>query len=439
MILFGAGASVPFDIPTMSEFVIKYEDQCNEKESLFYEEIKSNIKNSDKTIGYSLEFDLESLLAILNDLSDKKIKKPISAATASFLINKKINFFQAKKEYNKISSTMLLNLKELIFNECIKPIAYGKKEGNISFLDKFYGPLTYLINKGEFIRKERGLAIRDIFSTNWDLCFKEWATYNGSSIYDGMKTGSSGHLFLNITDLKNQVQRRLEDQRSQWQGIHTYIPLHGSIDYFYYDVLKKEGSYTEIRKHPDPISYYRYKENLKNMFIIYPLEAIGYEETIKSPYLDMLYLFSESLMTNDLFYIIGHSLRDPTISSIIEDRLEKKIDQGRIEPLSDNLEKRIEQSTQIRDKIIIFTRDAEKLKKDLKRRGHNLLSQTFIPIETTFPKILDFNNDYIINDNFEDDYSLQIKKILNTMRVIFPKIDMDKIASEINNKYNLNI
>jgi hypothetical protein len=91
------------------------------------------------------------------------------------------------------------------------------------------------------------------------------------------------------------------------------------------------GAYKDIQKVPDPIGYFENKpSNLKNVFTIYPLEAIGYEESVKSPYLDLLNHFKAVLRREDRVFIIGYSLRDPTIGSIFEEVIAERMRNGQI-------------------------------------------------------------------------------------------------------------
>jgi DNA polymerase III epsilon subunit-like protein len=69
MILFGAGSSVPFEIPGMTGFTEQFIAK-NKDMSEFIMNIKDAISKSEEMIGISLPFDLETLLSVLNDLSN---------------------------------------------------------------------------------------------------------------------------------------------------------------------------------------------------------------------------------------------------------------------------------------------------------------------------------------------------------------------------------
>jgi len=155
----------------------------------------------------------------------------------------------------------------------------------------------------------------------------------------------------------------------------VYVPLHGSLDLIRITRPKGAGVYEDILKIPDPVRYFRDKpENIRNIFMIYPLEAIGYEESIKSPYLDMLNNLRESLRKKGIVFIIGYSLRDPTIGSVFEEVIAEKIRQGSISPLSEDLDSRKKEIADHQFKIIVLNPNPEKLMENLKKQFHmNLL------------------------------------------------------------------
>jgi len=88
VILLGAGASVPFGIPDMKGFVDGFEKYLSsiDEQNLcdFLEEIENALQNSQRLIGTKIEFDLESLMIVLQDLTSKD--RPISIPTLAFMI-----------------------------------------------------------------------------------------------------------------------------------------------------------------------------------------------------------------------------------------------------------------------------------------------------------------------------------------------------------------
>ena len=293
---------------------------------------------SEEMIGIPFPFDLEILLSVLNDLSGVADKKAISLPTASLLLAEGKNIKAARKEYGEKALQALDRLMRFIFDVCMKPIKKGQREGNFRFLNDFYGPLMTILNRGNLGVIQH--SIKKIYSTNWDLCFKTWADYANLPINDGTVIDDQSMPVFSVK--KFDIDSR---------GF-VYVPLHGSLDLIKIRRPKGAGAYEDILKISDPIRYFEDKpENIRNIFMIYPLEAVGYEESVKSPYLDMLNNLREALREEDTVFIIGYSLRDPTIGSIFEEVIAEKIRQGSISPLSEDLDSRKKKSLNINSKL----------------------------------------------------------------------------------------
>jgi hypothetical protein len=377
MILLGAGSSVPFDVPGMEGFTKRF---IAEKKDLsgFICHIAEAINQSKEILGFELPFDLETLLAVLNDLSGSADEKPISIPTASLLLKETLSIKAAREKYGDQSQQALVTLREFMFDVCMQPIDDGRKSGHFQILNSFYGPLMTILNRASLRSLQQDLS--NIYSTNWDLCFKTWADYvniriddgtnidRGLPIFEAAKFGSSG------------------SSPSQL----NYVPLHGSLDLVTISRPKGAGIYRDIQKVVDPLGYFKGRpDNIKNIFMIYPLEAIGYEESVRSPYLDLLDHFKTSLRRANFVFVIGYSLRDPTIGSIFEEVIAERIRDGDLSPLPPNPDSRKEAAAKHNLKIAVINPSPEKLAKNLKKQSQTNLLQTFVPIRIRFPSVAD--------------------------------------------------
>ena len=392
MILLGAGSSVPFEIPGMLGFTENFKEHIESKDNDDFNnllsKIEESISKSEEILDISLSFDLEMLLSILTDLSGAIGGKPITIPTSSFLIYHHFDHIgNARKEYGSNSLSLLNLLRDFIFKICIDPIEKGKNEGNFHFLDHFYGPLMTILNQADLSNIQP--IIGNIFSTNWDLCFKTWSDYMNITINDGTAIDNQSYPFLNLEKFAEIHEKR---------GIgFNYVPLHGSHDFIHIERPKGSGTYQDIQKISDSIGYFQNNpDNIKNIFMIYPLEAVGIEESIKSPYLDMVYSFKRTLEREEDVIVIGYSMRDPTIGSIFEEVIAKRIRQGHIKPLSSDIYQRRTEAHEHKLNIIVINRNPKKLFENMEKLGYINLSKTFIPIEVEFPKItdLEFNKKY---------------------------------------------
>lgn len=198
MIFLGAGASYPFGIPGMEGFHQDFkeevvEERIVEKKSpkakeiqTLYSWIEQSIEESEKRIGYDLEADLESVMAVLEDISGRGEGEPFSYPTASFLSHEfeeeRIDGFslqEAGSSYQEVADRLLEEMKRYIFERCVKPVS-----GNN--LDKFYSPIFCLLLRNGISRLFSGSS-ENVFTTNWDLSFERWASYRNVRLTRGTK------------------------------------------------------------------------------------------------------------------------------------------------------------------------------------------------------------------------------------------------------------
>jgi len=252
---------------------------------------------------------------------------------------------------------------------------------------------------------------------------------------DYMNVSFSDGTFLDdqkmpILDINQLIERE--------PGGINYISIHGSLDLTEKSRIRGEGHYKEVQKIIDPRGYFK-GSNLNELFMIYPLEVGGYSDSIKSPYLDMLYYFRKMMEKSQCLIIMGYSLRDPTISSIIEEVITIKIRNKDLKPLSADFEERISQAPECKYKLLVFTRNPENIKQNLEKMGLNNIGQTFIPITTSFPvKIVNETEPY-----FNDKYDVEYKEFLSDLLQKLEKIQYVKerisIDDALEQDYNLRI
>ena len=108
----------------------------------------------------------------MSDISDEN-KEVITAPTFCFLFNEKKGIETLRKEKKILSNKISDELKQFIFNKCMDPIKKGIDSGDYDNFDEFYGPLITILNANSLKTLNLNNAVRYIFSTNWDLCFKK--------------------------------------------------------------------------------------------------------------------------------------------------------------------------------------------------------------------------------------------------------------------------
>jgi len=309
MIVFlGAGASRPFGIPTMPEFIDIFDKEMGNNQ--LYNEIRKSFDT--ETI------DLEVLMTILEDLSKdrEELFRIISPQTSRFLFKKMrekgIDYFDILAEPST-AKKCLSELKEIIRKKCFKA-----EEDNVDIILNAYDQLF------EYLRAVGGTGIGEkvggfaragdgkfqypqnlkIFTTNYDTCIETFLNRHQINFTQG--------IVLRYGDYVLDVDSY--DDRDNKVGV---FKLHGSIDLF-----RKNGNIIQVRAFTrDGRTYLA--EKIGEEHIRYPIEFGGYRHVIESPYLDLFRLFRDRLKVEfqSLWLLIGSSFRDITICSIMNDVL----------------------------------------------------------------------------------------------------------------------
>ena len=298
MIIFiGAGVSKLFGIPDMQGFIDLFEKDPSISETELYQNIK---KTSTPT------FDLENLMTILDDLSRKEddLLSRISPQTTNFLF-KNIEFIDhyIKTEKVKTEAKILLEkIKKNIMDKC-HTAEIDNEDKILDIYDRFFKKMNMLgdphdsyaeSGDGQLFYPEN----LKLVTTNYDRCIEKYLEKRQVAVSD---------------DLYRKSTRTLFDISSFNDGNHIVglFKLHGSIDLFNIDGIIRHRDHYETKGEE---------------VIYYPAEFSGYQNIIESPYLELFYLFRDRLNNQRLWIIIGSSLRDRTICSIMNDFIRLKND-----------------------------------------------------------------------------------------------------------------
>ena len=362
MLLFlGAGASKPFGIPAMFDFV-----------RIFDEEFKDNeLYNKTKETFSEKEFDLEVLMTILEDLSKTKEEffRVVSPQTTQFLFKidrKEAEHYVNESVIKENAKKLLTRMKSIIRRECVKAIK--EKETRImEVYDEFFQTLSQiqprLLERGweesNIARTDMNLPSNlQVFTTNYDTCLETYLNRKQIEYTRGI-VYRYGENFFDVSSY-NEIANKI--------GI---FKLHGSIDLF----QKKD----QIRQLPilnEDITYLG--NDIGEESIRWPIEFGGYRHVIESPYLDLFRLLRDKIKDEHWWIIIGSSLRDRTICSILNDvlRLKEKRERPTILLINRNPEPVVQR---LRDwEFLSFADSASNVKVEFGSKGYpNRLLQIF--------------------------------------------------------------
>lgn len=405
----------------MEGFVKKVEElELEPEEEELYKYIKDAIANSKDYLDFDVNFDLESLMAVLEDLYTGT-KRTVSHPTISFVIHAQkkglvggVTLKDVRARFSEVARKLANRVREVIYRECLKPVEENQRD-ELQIVDRFYGTLFTILGRGNW--RQRQSETEWIFTTNWDVCLEEWMRFRNIPFSDGVSLSKQRELVLDMNAFHDG------------SAVYKVVHLHGSISLVKEKRVTPRGEYEEILKVP-PRHYSRgLQEHLERLFIVYPLEAVGYENVVKSPYLDMLSLMKSKLENESFIFIIGSSLRDPTIASIIEEVLRAKYREGNWDPYPPASEFTNEEEL-IESRLVgvpstgykVFYIDVNPVNsiKYLEETGYFNLSSALTPIKVEIPSA---DNEEAVQDFMSD---------LAEKLIISKYID-EKEATNINN------
>ena len=289
MILFiGAGVSKLFGIPDTKGFIEVFDKQPNISQTAIYMKMKETFAD---------DVDLEVLMTVTEDLSKPYdiLVRSISPQTTQFII---INDLKRNRlrQLRKEARSLLKDMKSIIRSECMK----SESRSQDDILDT-YDPFLGTLSSSSPIHTSEDGRVRypnmlKIITTNYDRCIEIYLRRRQIPFAQGLaqKYGDTVFDVSSFDDKGNRV------------GL---FKLHGSIDLFDINGILRRKIYDE---------------EIGEEVVYYPVEFSGYQHVIESPYLELFYLFRDRINRDNIWIIIGSSLRDRTICSIMNDVIRLK-------------------------------------------------------------------------------------------------------------------
>ena len=298
-LFFGAGASVPFGIPTTPTLTEDTVNLLNAKNQPLLERIEQSHNEQ-----WQRKPNYEEILRYLTAYSS-----PAELRNDDYALGFANRNPQLKNE--QAIRTLIDEIRSIVCNYCNQPFIRGT--------DKYLEPhklestfqSTYDAAIGTYLFHEKPVTV---FSTNYDPSLEIWCQKRNIDCVDGTEKLSNIEVnkMLNETKHQEQIKERVTDKNYNAIGL---VRLHGSIwAYEINENLKvKFNTPSDIRMFSD-----LYQVTLKKKpCIIFP----GQEENVSRGQWDTLYrYYKESLSGNCLF--IGFSFRDEALNRPILDRLQ---------------------------------------------------------------------------------------------------------------------
>lgn len=288
---FGAGASSPFGIPTMKQFVTNFEksliENGTEEERRTYTDIKENLEKQ-----LLRKVDLEGVFTVIDGIinyTPERLGLLSLYATAKF-----------KKAFpTEIDKGICKSLREkfqtFVKEKCAIPEeSFGKI---VQVYRDFFN--RFMLELGGSIGSSGDCAWNPrwtVFTTNYDTCLEYfWREVAGANIDTGFDYNN-----VRKVDILNATKLLREDIGMQ------LFKLHGSVNW-----LVEKGSNKVIEMSERGRSYVGRK--YKGEMMIYP---IAEKELYFDPYISMLLRLNRELERKSVWVVIGYSFNDPIVREI---------------------------------------------------------------------------------------------------------------------------
>ena len=300
LVFLGAGASKPFDIPTMQEMVDQFEKELRLKANRsqnFYLDIKRKLSSA-----YGDRIDIESMLSVINKITENA--KPFNSDyfTSYCLESRGIKLRQFSDDEIKIAKELKQLLMEYIHNVCSK-----QTDDFQETYDKSYLPLFKYMERNEenldsSCTEARKTVPPDLavdwkaYTTNYDNVFENfWAQY--AHLEDHFKQPTAGRHFFTTKNLSNNF---------------TFVKLHGSLNW------TKEIQSRQIVRIQIPGSYST--TDTGDTIMLYP---ISQKDLYLQPWFTLFGDLKSGLETKKRFYVIGYAFNDEYVRNAFEEALHK--------------------------------------------------------------------------------------------------------------------
>jgi len=297
LLFLGAGASQPFEIPTMTKMVASFEEELqknhDEKYFKFYSEIKSVLSDEYTTS----EVDIESIFTVINGIASKIVPKDLGHLSY-FIIKKSNASYTFSEEESKNANYLKDKLENFIKKECSKDSLSNQKKSEIfsksyDVLFKSLG-LLKLQEQIDPVSGQKFYLNWRTFTTNYDLIFEDyWKDL--FNIQDFFKTPSGTHSGQKYFDPISP-------------GENCLVKLHGSLDY----LKLKDGKIMKLK----PNEFTRFQTQGEMM--LFPIQQ---KDLYLDPWITFFQHFKLGLKQLPHWVVVGYAFNDEFIREIFIEAL----------------------------------------------------------------------------------------------------------------------
>jgi hypothetical protein len=302
LFFFGAGASKPFDIPTMKEMVLEFQKELADtpgsgvrSEVRMYSQVAGSLK---QTFG---RVDLESVFTVVDAIAQGKSLKDLGYF-ATFLAKDRRSKSLLRpplREEQQTAQRLRARFEGYVKKVCwVKP---GKLNTILStylaFFNEVYratdGPQSQFTHDGTMYFYN---PLWDFFTTNYDNVLE---TLWRSGIRQAALNSGFQYDSASASEIWNP-------QRLSQQNLRL-VKLHGSVTWW-----REESTGNIVEKDQPPDATYLARK-YGAQIILYPIQQ---KDAFVPPYFDMFYVLRQSLAQTRKWIVIGYSFGDEIIRSM---------------------------------------------------------------------------------------------------------------------------
>jgi hypothetical protein len=313
LFFFGAGASKPFDIPTMKEMVTQFRKELSDRQVV--ESFSTRNRSEDTDAEIKLYDDVESVLREKFGHVDLESVFTVVDAIAQGKTLREIGYYAtyraSRKGYDELlnpppkdSQDTALRLRGR-FENFVKRVCWVKAEKLETILDIYLPFLSAVFtvtggNVSTFLHKGKPYYYNqfwNLFTTNYDNVLEVfWRV--------GLSQATLNTGFKNDPRTKSEIWNR----GSLLEENLRLIKLHGSITWW-----KEQGTGNIVERDQPPDTTY-VPRKFGEQIILYPIQQ---KDTLVPPYFDMFYALRIALEETKKWIVIGYSFADEIIRAML--------------------------------------------------------------------------------------------------------------------------
>jgi hypothetical protein len=287
---FGAGASAPFKIPTMKQFVTDFEillaEKASKEEDRAYKEIKETLEKR-----LMKQVDLEAVFTVIDGMLNFSPEKigllPLYCAN---------ELKPPSPEKIEIYGSLRKRFQDFVKEKCVIPEESFPhiKDVYQDFFNRFAFEFEAANSIGKYGFKQNWR----IFTTNYDLCLEYyWREAAGIGIDTGFE----------FNTVRNVPVLRPYKLLQEYPQVMQLFKLHGSVNWLVEKVTNNVIEVEMVRGQSHMGRRY------EGEMMLYP---IAEKELYLDPYISMLLRLNQELERKSKWVVIGYSFNDPIIREI---------------------------------------------------------------------------------------------------------------------------